>query len=196
MNTKVSRFVRNFDSEIFLNDDTTTFTTPNEVKSIISHFKTSKSPGFDQIQNILIKKLPVRMILLLTIIINSCIKIGYFPDTFKCAKVVPIRKPDKNPNLSSSYRPISLLSCLGKIFERVIANRLNHFVSLNGILPDEQFGFRPQHSTIHQVYRIRDMIIQNKSIRKSTGMVLLDVEKAFDSIWHDGLIFSISLNIF
>lgn len=189
VNAKVRKFVRSFDSEVVPNDDTSTFSSPDEIISIIANFKTSKSPGFDGIQNILMKKLPFRMILLLTIIINSCIKIGYFPDAFKCAKVVPIRKPGKNPNLSSSYRPISLLSCLGKVFEKVIANRINLFNSINNVLPDEQFGFRPQHSTIHQVCRIKNMINLNKSVRKSTGMILLDVEKAFDSIWHDGLIY-------
>lgn len=76
---------------------------------------------------------------------------------------------------------------MGKIFERVISNRIKDFVSINSILPDEQFGFRSQHSTTHQVCRIKNMIDLNKSASKSTGMVLLDVEKEFDSIWHDGI---------
>lgn len=191
LDSKVKKFIRDFDSQSLPNTETdaTTFTSPSEVKSIISNFKTSKSPGFDQIQNVLLKKLPVRMIILLTIIINGCINIGYFPDVFKCAKVVP----GKNQNLCSGYRPISLLSCLGKIFERIISNRINNFVSINNILPAEQFGFRTQYSTTHQVCRIKNIIDQNKSAKRSTGMVLLDIEKAFDSIWHDGLLYKMHL---
>jgi Reverse transcriptase (RNA-dependent DNA polymerase) len=86
-----------------------------------------------------------------------------------------------------------LLSCLGKIFERVISNRIVHFISIHNILPDEQFGFRSGHSTIHQVCRIKNLICTNKSQRRSTGMVLLDVEKAFDSIWHNGLLYKMHL---
>lgn len=88
----------------------------------------------------------------------------------------------------ASYRPISLLSSLGKIFERIIFTELNNFVTEKEIIKNEQFGFREQHSTVHQIKRIVNMIKENKKRKRSTGMVLIDVEKAFDSVWHDGLI--------
>lgn len=193
LDSKVKRFIRNFDSHPEINSDTSTFTSPSEISSIISSFKSSKSPGFDQIQNILLKKLPFSLIILLTLIFNACIKTGFFPDAFKCAKVIPIPKPGKNSKLCSNYRPISLLSCLGKIFEKIISNRINNFISCNDILPQEQFGFRSHHSTIHQVCRIKNLIESNKITKKSTGMVLLDVEKAFDSVWHNGLLYKMHL---
>lgn len=193
VDSHVKRFIRNFDCHSEINSNTSTFTTPDEILSVISNFKTSKSPGFDQIQNVLLKKLPFNLIILLTLIFNSCFKIGFFPDAFKRAKVIPISKPGKDPKLCTSYRPISLLSCLGKIFERVISNRIRDFVSCNNILPDEQFGFRSGHSTIHQVCRIKNLIEGNKIARRSTGMILLDVEKAFDCVWHDGLLYKMHL---
>lgn len=104
------------------------------------------------------------LILLYWLIINGCLKIGYFHDAFQYAKIVPIPKPDKNPKFWNSYRPISMLSCFGKFFERVISNRFGHFISITNILPAEQFGFRPQHSTIHQIYRIKNMISFNQKI--------------------------------
>lgn len=59
------------------------------------------------------------------------------------------------------------------------------------IIKNEQFGFREQHSTVHQIKRIVNMIKENKKCKRSTGMVLIDIEKAFDSVWHDGLIFKL-----
>lgn len=69
-----------------------------------------------------------------------------------------IPKPDKPPDLPSSYRPISLLPFLGKILERLILKRLLPYISTNKILPDSQFGFRSAHNTIHQVHRLVDAI--------------------------------------
>lgn len=56
------------------------------------------------------------------------------------------------------------------------------------MFPNEQFGFRSHHSAIHQVYRIYKYVKSKRSQGKSTGLVLLDIEKAFDSVWHDGLV--------
>ena len=85
-----------------------------------------------------------------------------------------------------------MLNILGKIFEKIILIRLNEFTEQNDILSKEQFGFRRDHSTIHQVKRIVNIINTNKNHRKSTGIVFLDIEKAFDSIWHNGIIFKLS----
>lgn len=155
--------------------------------------KSFKAPGLDKIQNILLKKLPHKAIVQITKILNGCIKISYFPSTFKIAKVVPIPKRGKDLKLPSSYRPISLLSCLGKLLEKVIHIRLNKFAITNDIIAKEQFGFRPQHSTTHQIKRVINHVQSNKIKRKSTGLILLDIEKAFDSVWHNGLIYKLHL---
>ncbi|KAG4072235.1 hypothetical protein HA402_005957 [Bradysia odoriphaga] len=111
---------------------------------------------------------------------------------FKLAKVVPIPKPGKDHKLTTSYRPISLLSCLGKIFEKCLCARLSTFATVNDIISKEQFGFRPQHSTTHQIKRVVNTVKRNKRDRKSTGLILLDIEKAFDSVWHNGLIYKLN----
>ena len=67
-------------------------------------------------------------------------------------------------------------------------NRLLLHFNENSIFQDEQFGFRQGHSTTHQLLRITNMIRANKSEGYSTGVVLLDIEKAFDSVWHEGLV--------
>ena len=125
----------------------------------------------------------------LTTIFNWCLRNGYFPKQFKTAKVIPILKKGKDKKSAKNYRPISMLNGLDKIFEKIILNGLNEYTEENNILSKEQFGFRKDHSTIHQVKRIVNMITMNKNQRRSTGVVFLDIEKAFGTTE-----FSLSLN--
>ena len=108
-----------------------------------------KAPGEDGIFYILIKKLPEATLSSLVKIFNKCFDLAYFPSSWKNAKVIPILKPDKNPAEASSYRPISLLSSISKLFERIIVNRMMTHINENSIFADEQFGFRLGHSTTH-----------------------------------------------
>ena len=164
----------------------------NEIKSIIKKFRNMKAPGEDGIFYILIKKLPEATLSSLVTILNKCLELAYFPEKWKNAKVIPILKPDKNPAEASSYRPISLLSSISKLFERIILNRMMSHINENSIFADEQFGFRLGHSTTHQLLRVTNFIRSNKSEGYSTGAALLDIEKAFDSVWHKGLIAKLS----
>jgi hypothetical protein len=76
---------------------------------------------------------------------------------------------------------------LSKVFERVLLTRLQTHTEENNILPNQQFGFRAKHSTEHQVQRIVKFIKNGFRQKLSTGMLLLDIEKAYDTVWHDGL---------
>lgn len=160
----------------------------DEIRSIIKKLKNMKAPGDDGIFYILIKKLPESTLSFLVKIFNKCFQLAYFPDKWKNAKVVPILKPDKNPAEASSYRPISLLSSISKLFEKIILSRMMVHINENSIFAEEQFGFRHGHSTTHQLLRVTNLIRNNKSEGHSTGVALLDIEKAFDSVWHEGLI--------
>lgn len=115
----------------------------------------------------------------------------YFPSSWKIAKIIPILKSGKPTNFITSYRPISLLSSVGKIFEKIIKDKIQSFMIDKMIIPNEQFGFRSSHSTSHQVKRLCNHIKRGFSSKESTGLILLDVEKAFDSVWHNGLIFKL-----
>lgn len=116
---------------------------------------------------------------------------NYFPKRWKHAHVSAIGKPGKDPPSLSSYRPISLLSNVGKILERVIASRLRKHTIENNVLPPEQFGFRAKRSTSHQLHRIICQARTNLQQGKSTGMLFFDIEKAFDRVWHQGLIYKL-----
>ena len=88
---------------------------------------------------------------------------------------------------TSSYRPISLLATLSKLFERIITNRLLPLLEDLKTLPDHQFGFRKQHSTIEQIHRITHNISQILEKKKYCSAVFLDIQRAFDKVWHEGL---------
>jgi Reverse transcriptase (RNA-dependent DNA polymerase)/Endonuclease-reverse transcriptase len=158
------------------------------IYDIINSLRTKKASGHDNISNLVLKNIPRSSIQLLTKIFNSCARQHYFPVKWKMAKIVPVAKPGKKHDEPNNYRPISLPSNIGKIFERLLLDRLNDFESTNKIFIDQQFGFRFEHSTTQQILRITECAQINFNKNRSTGLALLDLEKAFDSVWHDGLI--------
>lgn len=167
------------------NSEECTLTT---VSSIIKGLKRNKSPGHDQINHLILKNLPTSAIEYLVEIFNKCLNAGYFPRFWKTATVISIPKTGKDQRFASGYRPISLLCAMSKVFERVIIMRLNEFTIENNILPPDQFGFRSGHSTTHQLTRVHNFINGNLNESNSIGLIALDIEKAFDSVWYDGLL--------
>lgn len=115
----------------------------NKLTKIPNH----KTPGPDNILNVVLKHLPTKGLAQLTYIINTIIKLQYFPNSWKTAIVVPILKPKKPPHLPSSYRPISLLNCISKIAEKHIHTVLKSYINKKTLIPNIQFGFRSGHST-------------------------------------------------
>mgnify|MGYP006314208429 FL=1 len=159
-----------------------------EVIGIIKKLKNPKAPGEDKINNVLLKKLPMRGINYLLFIMIACMKFSYFPEKWKQAKVIPIAKPGKDHSDPSSHRPISLLCSLSKILERLLLNRINKFLTEHEILPPEQHGFRTKFSTTHQLHNLISKGKRKLREKASTGIIMLDVEKAFDRVWHEGLL--------
>lgn len=187
----VMQNVQQLNSNTDINTDATTLTTPTLVHSLLRTLRPLKAPGPDKIHNILLKKLPKRGVVQLTRVFNACIQLGHFPKCWKTAKIIPIPKPGKNPTDPSSYRPISLLNAIGKVFEKIISYRMTSFIQDNNILPPEQFGFVFEHSCPRQLKRVLNAVNREKANKKTTAMILLDIEKAFDSVWHNGLIFKL-----
>lgn len=187
----VNRMVNEFMSGGDITDIETTNAT--EISEMARKLKNPKAPGFDKVNNRLIKMLPPIGFIYLAMIINSCFHHAYFPQSWKHAKMIAIRKPGKPAQSPSSYRPISLLSSLSKLLERVILKRLNAHLNINHIIPPQQHGFRQLHSTSTQLHRITSHIKSTLRGRlsQSTGLVSLDIQKAFDSVWHNGLIYKL-----
>ena len=112
---------------------------------------------------------------------------GSFPDACKIAKVKPLLKKGSKTD-PSNYRPISLLSLLSKVFERVLLDQTKEFLSLSKILYDCQSGFRKNHLTDTCLSFLNDKILKGFDNGLVTGMILIDLQKAFDAINHDILL--------
>jgi hypothetical protein len=163
-------------------------TNPKEVQDAIRGLKVGKAPGPNGLPNRALKHLPQRAISLLVALINAVLLAQYFSPVWKHARVISILKPGKDPSLPSSYRPISLLDATGKLFEKILLSRILSEVSGRGPLRDEQFGFGPKHSTTFQLARLVEKVTRNFGEKRLTGATFLDVVKAFDTVWVDGLL--------
>jgi len=89
---------------------------------------------------------------------NAAFTLQYVPRLWKVAEVIMIRKPGKPPHEAASYRPISLLPVMSKLFEKLPIKRLKSIIERKNLIPYHQFGFRSKHSTIDQVHRITNII--------------------------------------
>ena len=97
-------------------------------------------------------------------------------------------KPDKLPSLTTIYRPISLISSIMKLFKRVIEQRLRSHLEQIGVINKHQSGFRRAKSTDHHHrYRLSQSITENVNRGEHVVAAFLDVEKAFDNVWHNGI---------
>ncbi len=162
------------------------------VKKVIHHqLNLKKSPGHDLITSKMLKELPDKAVKLITFIFNAILRHGYFPPIWKISEVIMILKPGKDETVTSSYRPISLLPSLSKLFEKVLLQKLHPVLEEKKLLPDHQFGFREQYSTIEQVHRFVNEIKSALDGKKYCSAVFLDVAQAFDKVWHEGLIYKI-----
>ena len=118
----------------------------NIVKKVIVGLSSKNSYGHDEISSNLLKELIIVLVKPLTVIINQSLSTGVFPDKLKLAKVLPIYKKDAN-TIFSNYRPISLLSAISKVFEKIVFNQVYDYFKSNKIFYNSQYGLRSKHST-------------------------------------------------
>jgi hypothetical protein len=112
---------------------------------------------------------------------------GLIPETWTMGIIKPIYKGKGDPRLPENYRPISLLSCFGKLFTSIINNRLNTFAEKSGLIKDVQAGFRKHHSTIDNLFILRSILDIVFSEKKKLICCFIDFKQCFDSIWRVGL---------
>ncbi|MES9883011.1 MAG: reverse transcriptase family protein [Sedimenticola sp.] len=158
-----------------------------EIQHILSSLPLGKASGPDGINNRILRELNVELSSPLRDLFNQSLDSGHFPDTWKEAHVCPIHKAG-DPSLPSNYRPISLLNTLSKVFERFIFKHLyNHFLD-NNILTPLQSGFIPCDSTVNQLTLLYDTFCRALDDGKEVRVVFCDISKAFDRVWHTGLL--------
>lgn len=111
------------------------------------------------------------------------------PVEWKSGITVPVPKPGKDPTLNSSYRPITMLSSLSKLMERIIQRRINHKLESDSIFSSNQAGFRKGRSTTNILATFKHIITKSMEEKKFCIVVYLDLEGAFDCVWHQGLLY-------
>ena len=149
----------------------------------LRNLKISKSTGIDNIPAIALKLSAEVIGPSLTWIYNLSIKTGIYVDEWKKAWVMPIFKSDDRQRCEN-YRPISILPIVSKILERSVFNQIYKFLNDNSLLSKHQSGFRPKHSTLTTLIHMCDTLYENMDNGQLSGVVFLDIRKAFDSINH------------
>jgi ribonuclease HI len=162
-----------------------------ELKNVLNQCKKKTSPGADTVHYEMLKELPGECLDVLLTLYNLVYSTGMLPTEWKHAIVLPIRKLEKNPTQPNSYRPISLTSCICKIMEKLVTNRLTWFLESNNLLNNAQAGFRRGRSTADQIVKLQDTIHKHNRSRGFTVGVFLDFEKAYDMLWRPGLLYKI-----
>ena len=163
-----------------------------KILKIIRSLNPKKAHGCDDISIRMIRLCDDSLLLPLKLIFESCKAQGVFPKIWKQAHVVPIHKKNCK-NSKKNYRPISLLPIFGKIFEKLIFDSLYQHLEIFGLLNPNQSGFRPGDSTINQLLSIVNSIFTafDSNPPLDVRSVYLDISKAFDRVWHEGLIFKL-----
>ncbi len=160
---------RPYPSAVLRDDDREVLTTPvlpgllptplknftkKEIQATINNLRPNKSPGFDLITGTVLKQLPKAGLQAITLLFNSILHTRHFPGQWKVSQIIPILKPGEPPEVVTSYRPISLLPVLSKLFEKLLVTRINPLLHAKQIIPDHQFGFRRKHVTTEQVHHV------------------------------------------
>lgn len=152
-----------------------------EVESLILQLRDDCAIGWDGISPKILKQSRSILVPPLTHIINICLQKGIFPDALKRALVHPIHKGG-NRSCVNNYRPISVLTALSKVFERVLYNRLRKFLDRYHIIADNQYGFRSGVSTEDAVLDLTQVVAENLDSKTKCLGIFLDLSKAFDTV--------------
>ena len=158
-----------------------------ETENIISSLQENKASGPNSFPIKMLKTSKKQLSVPLTYLINLAFETGVFPDILKTAKLIPIIKKGDQQDCNN-YRPISLLSNIGKIIEKLIHKGLFKFLNSNNCLFNYQLGFRNHHSTNHALISITEKIRKAIDDGKIACGVFLDFQKAFDTVDHDILL--------
>ena len=162
--------------------------TPNMIKKVITDLDSSKASGPDCIPVVVLKNCEPVLSYVLAKLFNKCLKESCFPDCWKSSSVVLVFKNVGERSTAKNYHPVSLLSMVSKVFEKLVNNRIVDHLEKCGLFCDFQYGFRSCRSTADLLTVVSDRIARDFNRSGATRRVALDISKAFDRVWHAGLL--------
>ena len=167
----------------------------DEILSLIRNLNPNKATGSDGISGQMLLLCDNSVVLPLKIIFRNILVASTYPVMWKLANVIPIFKKGDKQSINN-YRPISLLPICGKMFEKIIFNNLYKYLNTNNLITKNQSGIRPCDSTTNQLLYLVNEIHKAFDDPKSLEVrsVFLDISKAFDKVWHDGLVYKLKQN--
>jgi hypothetical protein len=163
------------------------YTRVAKVKKIILSMKNKNSTGIDGVSNRMIKLLPSSHIALITTALNYMSNTARVPPHWRRAKMILLPKAKSAVVDIGDTRPISLLPCFSKLYEKIFLTHLRQWINDNGILPEEQTGFRPGHNMSTRIVAIIDQIGQGLAVNTATAALFIDFKAAFNQLWFKGL---------
>lgn len=155
-----------------------------QVRLLLKKINTKKAAGLDNIPCNLLKIAADAVSPSLVCIFNQSIATGIFPSNWKMAKVSPIFKQGNKSDVNN-YRPISIISVVGKIFEKIISDQFSDYLNANNLLTTHQSGFRALHSTMTTLLETTNSWSVNIDNGFINGVIFIDLKKAFDTIDHE-----------
>lgn len=158
-----------------------------ELKQGIRKLKSKKAPGPDGVTGDMLKHLGPSSREMLLQIFNHSWRVGVVPPIWKEAEIIPVPKKGKDKKDPRSYRPISLLSCVGKLLERLVNRRLTFLLEARNILSPTQTGYRKFRNVEDQLALLTQDIESSFQEKKKTLAVFFDLSRAFDKVWREGL---------
>jgi hypothetical protein len=178
-------------------DDSTLLQTVSleELQENLVKCKNRSAAGKDGVSYSMIKKLPQESKQGLCQLYSDAIRLGHFPTIWKSALVKMLPKPQKDSKQAKNYRPISLLSCLGKVLERILAWRISTYLEAKKLLSTTQSGFRSHRMTAEQLLRLSEESHIAFKKHQTVAAVFLDAEAAFDRCWHNGIRYKLKKNM-
>jgi hypothetical protein len=163
--------------------------TTSDIQQLVRAIKCRTAPGIDGVQPEHIKHAGKLCIGTLTSLFNSISITEHVPSQFKYGVIIPIPKGDKDRALQNNYRGITLLPCIAKLYEKAILTRISKWVKQNNLIDDLQGANQAKCSSLHTNWLVREAISYYQEKDSTVYVGLLDVAKAFDSVWHNGLFY-------
>lgn len=162
----------------------------SEVEDVLSILNSSKASGPDLVSPRVLKEGASVLKYPLCKLFNQSLTTSIYPSSWKKANVIPVYKNNK-PNEVKNYRPISLLSIISKCMERCVYKHVHNYLLLNNLLTKNQSGFTKGDSAVNQLVDITNDFGKALDSGKEIRVIFCDISKAFDRVWHKGLLFKL-----